>query len=232
MRPIHPEAPTRTIVRRSSVRPNYLAATVLWLLTVPAPVLAQAPAGPGGAGSHEVILRPGDALTITVWPNAELGGEFPIEETGMVQLPYLGSVRAAGVPIQDLRDQLRRGYATAVQNPVVTVTPVFQVSLLGEVRIPGNYPATPTTTFFELVGMAGGFTGAADTENIRLSRAGRVIEIDAVRAMEAGDEAENLRLNSGDQILVPARGGIPWGAILTVVQTGLTFALIIDRFNN
>ncbi len=171
-------------------------------------------------------------MIITVWPQIELGGEFPIEETGMVQLPYLGSVRAGGVPLQSLREQLRAGYATAVQNPVVTVTARFPVSLLGEVRIPGNYPATPTTTFFELVGMAGGFVASADTEKIRLSRGGQIIEIDALRAMEAGAGLGDMGLNSGDQIIVPARGGIPWAAVLTVVQTGLTFALIIDRFNN
>ena len=183
-------------------------------------------------GTAEVLLRPGDALIITVWPQAELGGEFPIEETGTVQLPYLGSVQAAGVPLQTLREQLRAGYATAVQNPVVTVTARFPVSLLGEVRIPGNYLATPTTTFFELVGMAGGFVGSANTEEIRLSRGGQIIEIDAFRAMETGVDLANLGLNSGDQIIVPARGGIPWGAVLTVVQTALTFALLIDRFNN
>lgn len=194
-------------------------------------VLILASGAQAQTGGSEVILRPGDVLAITVWPQTELGGEFPIEETGMVQLPYLGSVRAAGVPLQTLREQLRDGYATAVQNPVVTVNAIFQVSLLGEVRIPGNYPASPTTTFFELVGMAGGFTGAADLEKVRLSRRGQVIEIDALRAMEAGTGVDDLGLTSGDQILVPARGGIPWGAVLTVVQTGLTFALLLERLN-
>lgn len=209
------------------MRLNTLAArAVLALMLLPSLGRAQ-----GGTGS-EVLLRPGDALIITVWPQIELGGEFPIEETGMVQLPYLGSVQAAGVPLQDLREQLRTGYSTAVQNPVVTVTVRFPVSLLGEVRIPGNYPATATTTFFELVGMAGGFTGAANTEEIRLSRNGQIVEIDALRAMEAGSGVGDMGLNSGDQILVPARGGIPWAAVLTVVQTALTFALLIDRFNN
>lgn len=188
-------------------------------------------AAEAAAQARGVILRPGDILAITVWPQAELGGEFPIEETGMVQLPYLGSVQAAGVSLQTLREQLREGYSTAVQNPVVTVNALFQVSLLGEVRVPGNYTASATTTFFELVGMAGGFTGRADTENIRLSRSGQVVEIDALRAMETGTGVEELGLTSGDQILVPARGGIPWSAVLTVVQTGLTFALLLERLN-
>ncbi len=198
------------------------------LLMLPGLIEAQAPTGQPSL-STEVILRPGDALLITVWPNTDLGGQFPIEETGMVYLPYLGSVRAAGVPIQDLRDRLREGYATAVQNPVVTVTPLFQVSILGEVRVPGNYTASPTNNFFDVLGMAGGFTAASDLEKVRLVRAGQVVELDALRAIETGSGLEGLTLNSGDQLIVPARGGINWRTVLTVFQSLLTLGLLAER---
>jgi protein involved in polysaccharide export with SLBB domain len=199
------------------------------------PAAGQAPSAVATVRSAEVVLQPGDLVQITVWPNAELGGSFAIEETGMVHLPYLGSVRAAGVPIGQLRDRLRAGYEQAVQNPVVGVTPVFQVSLLGEVRLPGIYQIRPTDSFFDVVGQAGGFTVAADLENVRLFRRdGSVVEMDALRGIEEGDLAiRNFGLNSGDQIQIPTLSpGYNWRAILTAAQTILTMALLIDRLQD
>lgn len=183
------------------------------------------------AGSSESVLRPGDALDIRVWPSAELSGEFPIEDTGMVHLPLLGAVRAVGIPISQLREELRSGYAQAMQSPVVSVTPMFRVTVTGEVQRPGIQIVTPAHGLFDVIGMAGGFRGDADMENLRIVRPGQVIDIDALRVMETGERMDVVALRSGDHIVVPTRrpSRLTWTNAFTAVRTISTVVLLWDR---
>jgi polysaccharide biosynthesis/export protein len=180
---------------------------------------AQGSTTPSVSGS-ELILRPGDILRITIWPNAELGGDYAIEETGYVYLPALEAVHVGGKPIGQVREELRRGYAQAMRNPVVSVTPVFSVIVTGAVNRPGVYPVTPTNSLFEVLAMAGGLQTGADARRLRVVRAGEVIEFDASSALESGQRLDAIQPRSGDQIVVPAgRTPFNWRNVLTMVQT-------------
>ncbi len=189
------------------------------------------------AAQDSLTLHPGDLLRIQVWPDDKLGGEFTVEETGIVYLPLLGAVRTGGLPITRLRAQLRSSYAEVMKNPVVTVTPVFHVGVLGEVRSPGVQPVTPTQTLLDVIGMAGGFTNNADENKIRIIRAGQVIHIDASRVLSGGEgagqaaqELANLHLRSGDQILVPTSGGhVTFTGVVGVIGSLAAVGFLIDR---
>jgi polysaccharide export outer membrane protein len=211
----------------------------LWILSIAAVVASLSLAGPVQAQQGDRVsgvdrgprtLSPGDMLRISVWPNDDLSGEFVVEETGYAYLPMLGRVQVEGVPIDELRSELRAGYAEAVKNPVVTITPVFNIGVLGEVRSPGVYTATPSTTVLDVVGQAGGFTNRADQEQLRLVREGQAIQYNAERALEQGLDVSALRLRSGDRVVVPVRSqGITFGSVMTFIQTGATIAFLIDR---
>ncbi len=183
------------------------------------------------AAVDDVRLRPGDVLRIAIWPNGELGGEFTVEESGYVHLPFLQEVRAAGVPISELRAELREGYRDAMQNPVVTVTPHYRVTITGEVQRPGIHIITPTHALFDVIGLAGGFRDAADMENVRVVREGQVIEFDALRALETGEGMDVIQLRSGDHIVVPrvSPRRLTWSSAFTAVRTISTLLLIVDR---
>jgi polysaccharide export outer membrane protein len=168
-----------------------------------------------------------------VWPNNDLSGDFTVEESGLVYLPFLGEVQAAGVTLDDLRGRLREGYSQMIQNPVVTVSVVFNVGVLGAVSRPGVYQATTTTTLIDAIGMAGGFAPAADQERVRIVRDGRSIDVDAFRMLSTGQDVSALRLRSGDQVVVEgSRGGVDWRSILSIVQTVVTIAVLVDRVRN
>jgi protein involved in polysaccharide export with SLBB domain len=228
-RPTGP-SPFATAIRRSVSLPVTLA---LLLAALPATVRAQATEDKARVPSTTApTLRPGDVLRITVWPNSEFGGEFAIEESGLIYLPFIGSVRAAGVPIEQLRAELRAGYGQAMQSPVVTITPAFRVGIQGQVQRPGIYMIAPTNTLFDVIGMAGGFSRDADQERVRIVREGEVVEVNAFRALQEGFGLNSMVLRSGDQIVVPARpAGFDWRNVLTVIQTVATVALVIDRIN-
>ncbi len=193
-----------------------------------------APSGPGAAGTSaaNVVLRPGDVLSVRVWPNTEFSGDFAIEESGNIYLPFLQEVRAAGVSINELRRELRSGYSEAMQNPVVTITPQYRVTVTGEVQRPGVYSVTPTHSLFDVIGMAGGFRGTANQERVRVVREGETVEYDALRALETGEGLYAVELRSGDHIVIPRENPprITWSQAFTMVRTVSTLFLIWDRF--
>lgn len=199
----------------------------VWLL-IAAPGALQAQ---NAAAQQAATLRPGDQLLISVWPSAELGGEFTVEESGFAYLPFLERVRVAGVSMAELRQRLTDGYALAVQNPVVSVTPLFRIGIMGEVRNPGQYFARPTDQLFDMIGQAGGFSGSADTEKVRIVRQGQVVELDAARALKTGDllPLQAMTLRSGDIITVGHRGGLETRDLFLLFNTLLTTAVLIDR---
>ncbi len=203
-----------------------------WILAGMAAVAVAATATPAAAQSgSDLVLRPGDALRITVWPNAELGGDFPVEETGFVYLPFLGEVRATGIPVEELRTELRTGYSQAMQNPVVSITPLFRVGVVGAVRNQGIFPITPTDNVLDVIQLAGGFDPNANTEKVRIVREGEVVNLDAYAALNTGDmlPIEVLRLRSGDQIVVPAKSGFNAAIVFGIINSLLATALLIDR---
>lgn len=207
------------------MRSTYIA--WLGLVMSAAPLAAQTLDPP----MDQRALRPGDVVRVAVWPQAELGGEFPIDERGTLNLPQIGPVQAGGMTGEELRTSLESMYQLDMQNPVVTVTPLFTVLILGQVRSPGVYQVTPVTSWLQAIAMAGGFRSEADEEKIRLVRDGVVTEIDAVRAMESGSTVNTQLLQSGDQIVVPEQSGFSWRDALTVVQLGATLALIALRID-
>src|SRR5262245_15596178 len=64
-----------------------LAGLVLGLLALPA--AAQRPA-------HEYVIGPRDVVQVTVWGQADLTKDYPVDQDGYVAFPLLGRVKAAG----------------------------------------------------------------------------------------------------------------------------------------
>lgn len=205
---------------------------VLYAITSASAAEAQYTAAGSSMTLTESTLRPGDVIRISVWPNADLSGEFAVEETGNVYLPMIGAVQTAGMSIDDLRMQLRDNYRVYVNNAVVTVTPAFSVGVLGEVQRPGLYVVTATNTLFDVIAMAGGFRPTADEERVRVVREGQVVEVDAIRALRQGEGLASLALHSGDQIIVDRRRTIgleQMRSVLTLLQSVVLAATLVER---
>lgn len=180
-----------------------------------------------------VVLRPGDAIQINLFPDAEgYTGLYPIEDNGNVVLPEIGEVLAAGVPMAELRAVIQRGYSATVRDRVVVLRPQFAVIVMGAVRDPSVYAVTSTENVFDVIARAGGFAGGADTEKVRIVRDEQVIPINALQSLEAGVNLTTYKLRSGDVIMVPPKGGISMRTVFEVVRTVSTLALLYDRLSD
>jgi protein involved in polysaccharide export with SLBB domain len=154
------------------------------------------------------VLRPGDALKISVWREKELSGEYLIDARGLVQIPGLGDIVVAGLTPMQVKERLseqlvRRG----IVSPEIAVQPVIRVSVLGEVRSPGLLSVEPGTNLIHLITLAGGPTERANMKTVRVIRGGRPYEVDLQSAL-SGSAAGRVVLFSNDVVFLDRKRGL------------------------
>ena len=150
---------------------------------------------------QEYVLGVSDRIKLTVYGEADLSGEYEVSSTGVIALPLIGDVPAAGQPVRAfekaVRAKLSQGYLKdpRVSAQVVNYRPFF---ILGEVAKPGSYPYVNGMTIVNAVALAGGYTYRADKEDIMIKRANDQTKQE-VSVREEGS------VMPGDVIRVPQR---------------------------
>ena len=115
----------------------------------------------------------GDKLAIRVAGEPDLTGEFPVDASGAISMPYVQSVTVAGLTtpqIEKLVDaKLRGGY---LRNPQISiqVTSLRPFFILGEVTTGGSYPYQPGMTVQNAIAIAAGYGPRADKGEVLLTR--------------------------------------------------------------
>ena len=196
----------RPMVRSPGFSRGWVIALVASLsVLLPAPTQAQSPTTMNGDQRvNATSLLPGDLVSVEIWREEGLSGQFQVDENGDVILPLLGRKRVVGVSPETLREDLTEDYGEYLVNPSVNVTLLRRVTVMGEVRVPGLYPVDATVSVAQLIAMAQGVTGDGDVNRIELVRDGSTIRTDLAGTMaitEAG-------IRSGDRILVGKRSWI------------------------
>jgi polysaccharide biosynthesis/export protein len=174
------------------------------------PAPAGAPPAPGPA-LEAYTIGPEDMLTITVWKNEPMSKIVPVRPDGMISLPLLDDVQAAGMTPMQLRDVLAKRLAEYIPNPevsvIVTDVRSFKVSVMGEVVKPGRYELKSWTTVLDVLAQAGGFNQFASRSRIVILRPkGKTmtrLPFNYNRVVSSGGEEENIYLQPNDIVLVP-----------------------------
>lgn len=156
------------------------------------------------------VIGPADMLVVTVWKEPTLSGSLLVRPDGMVSLPLVGDVLAAGSTPNQLKDQIAEKLKKFVQAPNVSVV-ISQIRskniyFMGEVSKKGPIEMTAGMTLLEAIGSAGGPTEFANTKKIYILRdVAGVRQKIPVRYKEAlkGDRTLDLVLKPGDTIVVP-----------------------------
>lgn len=132
------------------------------------PTLASAPAGNYRVGA-------GDKLHIVVQDLQSANGDYTVEDSGAISLPYIKQVDVAGKTYREIEQGiaaslLRQGIMTG--DPVVNVGPVelrpFYV--VGEVNKPGQFEYRQGMTVLAAISAAGGYTYRAQTGKVAVTR--------------------------------------------------------------
>ena len=123
----------------------------------------------------DYLIGPDDVLTIAVWGEKELSGDFTVRPDGKISMLLVNDVAAAGLTTEQLREILNKGYVPYIEAPNVSVTVKAinsrRVFINGYVPRPGMYPLGSQLTVVQLISIAGGLLDYADQKNIIVLRA-------------------------------------------------------------
>jgi protein involved in polysaccharide export with SLBB domain len=195
---------------------------------------AQEQADANGISVSAYLVRNGDVLRIRLWSGQServLADDFPVEQSGRVYLPRIGGVPVAGQSVEQLRALLREAYKEEFANPVITILPIYGVSVLGAVVQPGTVEVSPGMTLFDAIARASGFRENADLDKITLLRATETVTIKG-KGPHGSRALNDIQLQSGDRIVVGTRDRWTLQLVLTVLQAASFLATIyvaLDR---
>ena len=156
-------------------------------------------------------LASGDRLQLFVWREPELTRELLVRIDGVVTVPLIGDVKAAGLTPSELATNVQQQLAQFVTTPNVAVGLIAansaQIYVVGRVSKPGAYPLDKPTTFLQALALAGGCVDFAKTDRILVFRGqgsgSKVLTVNYKKLENGTDATENAQLAAGDTILVP-----------------------------
>lgn len=166
--------------------------------------------GPGEIGA-DYRIGAEDIIQISVFSNEALSRTVPVRPDGMITLPLLNDVKAAGLTPMELRDTLMKKFVEFVPSPevavIVTEVKSFMISVIGQVAKPGRYDLRSSATIVDALAMAGGFKEFAGRSKVVVLRseggASKRIPFDYDKMGAVKAAQENFALRPGDIVIVP-----------------------------
>jgi polysaccharide export outer membrane protein len=204
------------------------SAVVSHQLTQLDPTLLAAAVGEGDGDAYR--LGPGDTLMVTVYehPELSLGPYVPVgaglqggtgsqggrlvgllvDNDGTIQLPLIGSVHVEGETTDRVRILLEDRLSQYIKGPHATVQLVVPATiryyLLGEFTNPGVKYSDRPLGLLEALGLGGSVELAhASLTTAYVARKGKRLPVDFRRLVLEGDLTQNIRLKTGDVVVVP-----------------------------
>lgn len=163
---------------------------------------------------YQYLIGPGDNLTIFVWRNPEISGNFIVRPDGKVTTSLVEDIEVSGRTPTMLARQLEEQLSTYINNPRVTVSvgrfqgPFSeQVRVIGEATNPSAINYTENMTLLDLMIAVGGLTEFASGNNAKLVRVidgqQTTYEINIESLIKDGDITQNIDMLPGDIIIIP-----------------------------
>ncbi len=177
----------------------------------------------------------GDVLSIVIWDHPELsatmlpplpaagmgaigiaaspmqpGSGFEVDQNGMLDFPYAGRIKVAGLTPSEIHALLSKRLATYLRDPKVTLKVQHyrsqRVYVDGEVKLPGVQPINDVpTTLTEAINRAGGINPVADQSRVLLTRAHKTYTINLPQLVQRGVNPSSIMLANGDLVRVMSR---------------------------
>ena len=163
------------------------------------------------ADSDNYIIGPEDVLFVYVWKEENLSRTVPVRIDGMISIPLVDDIKAAGMTPLQLKEVLLTKLREFVETPDVTIIVTeansYRVYVQGEVKTPGVFKLRTETSLVQLIIMAGGFTDWANQKKITIMRKeggkdSRIV-VNYKKIVEGDEGAKDVMLKSGDIVIIP-----------------------------
>jgi polysaccharide export outer membrane protein len=158
-------------------------------------------------------LAPGFLLSLNVLDDPDFVGAFRVDQRGDIALPILGSMHVAGESVPAVRARIQKSLSDnqILNDPQVNLTVLEytapEITIIGEVASPGQYPLLVSRTLVEVLALAGGTTLTAGNE-VQITRGSAGADpvlVDYSRATNPKFVADAI-VNPGDTVQVKRAG--------------------------
>ena len=163
-------------------------------------------------------LAIGDSITFQILEDEDDPKTVPVQDSGDVEIPYIGRFPAAGKTCKQLAKQLKvelekkyyyRATVVISVNAMITHGIVY---IVGGVKAPGplEIPRDDVLTISKAILRAGGFDDFADQKHVRVTRRGddgtnEVLTVNVGAVLNNGQTDKDVKAEPGDLIYVPEK---------------------------
>lgn len=174
-------------------------------------------------------FKVGDRFVMTVRFDSVRVDTASVRDSLVVSILNLPDLRLQGVLRSELDEKLNQHVARFIRNASVRSNVLTRIAVLGAVRAPGFYYASPDRPVSDIVMLAGGPAPDANLGRFELRR-GTTTLVDGKQSrqlLEAGRTLEQLDVQSGDEFRIPVKRKMNWGLVIQLffVASSLFFAV-------
>ena len=177
----------------------------------PAAPATPPPAVGGVATPADYVIGADDQLEIVFWRDKDMTATMTVRPDGMISLPLLNEVKAAGLTPEELRLSVTAIAEKLMEQPTVSVNvkdiKSRKVFITGQVGKPGEYQLLAPMTVLQMIAVAGGPSEYAKKSEILVVRTdgGKSTshQFDYEEISKGKKLQQNILLKPGDTIIVP-----------------------------
>lgn len=159
----------------------------------------------------EYVVGPGDTLEVLLI--GEQGGQYTLTvgRDGAIDFPQLGPIQVAGMRFASAKELIESSVAERMIGMRASVSMgalrSIQVFVVGEAERPGSYTVSGLSTVTNVLFASGGVKPIGSLRSIQVKRGGQLVKtLDLYNLLLNGDSSQDLRLQSGDVVLIPPIG--------------------------
>lgn len=159
----------------------------------------------------DYVIAPGDVLRVALWGSVDADLRLPVDRTGRITLPRVGSIMVAGSRYEDVPGIVTQRVGQVFRNFQVSVSlgqlRNVRVYVTGYVKRPGAYSMPSLSTIVTALMRAGGPAAAGSFRHIQLRRGKDVVTtFDLYDLLVNGDKTADRLLQADDVVHVGPAG--------------------------
>jgi hypothetical protein len=175
-------------------------------------------------------FRVGDRFVITVRQDSVRTDTASVRDSLKVAILNMPDVSLIGVLRSELDERISAHVSRYLKNVTTRTNVLTRIAIIGAVRSPGFYYTSPDRPITDVVMLAGGPAPEANLNEFEAVRGTTTIVKAKVsrRLIKEGKTLEQLDVQSGDEIRIPAKRRINWQYVfqLFFILTTLFFSML------
>ncbi|MCU6433888.1 SLBB domain-containing protein [Undibacterium sp. Jales W-56] len=160
----------------------------------------------------DYVLGAGDEVLIRAWGSVDIDYRATVDRNGLINIPTIGTISMAGVKAGEADAVIKSSIGKLYRDVAVSVSfgrlRAITVYVVGQAKKPGSYTVSGFSTLVTALLVSGGPNLTGSMRNVQVKRQGKVVgSLDLYSFIAKGDKSNDVKLQDGDTIYIPAATG-------------------------